>query len=53
LHTGLPSRDNIIPCIGTDSLMYQAETLDGSIWDKQVGWEPGLGTSLAAIVIGP
>jgi dihydroorotase-like cyclic amidohydrolase len=43
-------RDNVIPCIGTDSLMYQAETLEGNIWDKQVGLGPGLGTSLAAIV---
>ncbi len=43
-------RDGTIPCVGTDSLMYQAETLEGNLWDKQVGLGPGLGTSLAAIV---
>jgi dihydropyrimidinase len=39
-----------IPCVGTDSLMYQRETLEGNLWDKQVGLGPGLGTSLAAVV---
>lgn len=43
-------RDGVVPCIGTDTLMYQADTLEGSLWDKQVGLGPGLGTSLAAIV---
>jgi dihydropyrimidinase len=43
-------RDGVVPCIGTDSLMYQADTLEGNLWDKQVGLGPGLGSSLAAIV---